>query len=499
MKINKLIPHNHLFVLFGVVIVYLFINIIFIRRTPIFTDEAIYVRWVQIAANDASLRYISLLDGKQPLFIWIAMIPVKILNDSLLAVRLMSVFYGLASIIGMYFLGRVIRNSLTGLIASSLFLTSPFFFIYNRLAIYESLISMIGIYSLLFTVLLVKKPRFDLSIILGFTIGLGLMTKSSANFFIYLLPFSLLLQIKNRFNLNKVRIFRLTGLFVISTVIAYAMFNSLRLFPLFNMIDEKNHTFILTNKEFIQNPFYLVFGNTPALISWVFQYLTPIPFSIFIVSTVYYIFKQNYKILFLFIWIIIPFFATAFFGKIIYPRYLLYLVPIIFIVISYFVAEKIEKIKLLKFRLLIITAILFGPALGILSIVINPSDSVIPENDKNQLFNDWPAGGGIQESIEIIRKASIHEKVFVGTEGTFGLLPYALEIELINNPNVEIKGYYPVKSIPDEVLEKSKTQKTFFVYNLTQDEELFKKQNILELGKYAKGNSKTYLRIFEVK
>lgn len=498
-KINKVIPLNQLFILFGIIIIYLLINLVFINKTPIFTDEAIYVRWAQIAANDASLRYISLLDGKQPLFIWIAMIPVKLLNDSLLAVRLLSVLYGLVSIIGIYFLGRVLKNSLTGLIAASLFLTSPFFFVYNRLAIYESLISMISIYSVLFTVLLVKKPRVDLSLLLGFTIGLGLLTKSSANFFIYLLPFSLLLQIRNKFSFNKTTVFKLIGLFLLSTFIAYSMFNSLRLFPLFNMIDEKNHTFILTNKEFIQNPFYLVFGNTPALISWMFQYLTPIPFFLFILSAIYYGFKLNFKIIFLLIWVMVPFFTTAFFGKIIYPRYLLYLVPIIFVVSSYFVVEKIEKIKSLKLKLFTISIILIWPILGIMSIIINPTNSIIPENDKNQLFNDWPAGGGIEEAVEIINKASLAEKVFVGTEGTFGLLPYALEIELIKNPNVEIKGYYPVKTIPVEVLEKSKTQKTFFIYNLTQDEELFKNQNILELGKYAKGNSNTYLRIFEVK
>lgn len=499
MKINKVIPLNHLLILFGIIVLYLLINIIFIKQIPIFTDEAIYVRWAQIAANDASLRYISLLDGKQPLFIWIAMIPVKVLNDSLLAVRLLSVLYGLFSIVGIYFLGRVLKNSLTGLFAASLFLTSPFFFVYNRLAIYESLISTISIYSVLFTVLLVKKPRVDLSVLLGFTIGLGLMTKSSANFFIYLLPFSLLLQLRNKFSFHKTTVIKLIALFLLSTLIAYLMFNSLRLFPLFNMIDEKNHTFILTNKEFIQNPFYLVFGNTPALISWLFQYLTPVPFLLFILSAIYYGLKRNYKIIFLSIWIIVPFFATAFFGKIIYPRYLLYLVPIIFVVVSYFVVEKIEKIKSFKLQVLIISIILFGPVLGTLSIIINPFGSIIPENDRNQLFNDWPAGGGIQEAVEIINKASVNQKVFVGTEGTFGLLPYALEIELIKNPNVEIKGYYPVKTVPVEVLDKSKTQKTFFIYNLTQDEELFKNQDILELGKYAKGNSDTYLRIFEVK
>ena len=41
---------------------------------PIFTDEAIYIRWSQIGMRDANWRFISLTDGKQPMFTWIMMI-----------------------------------------------------------------------------------------------------------------------------------------------------------------------------------------------------------------------------------------------------------------------------------------------------------------------------------------------------------------------------------------------------------------------------------------
>src|SRR6266705_3402180 len=38
-----------------------------ILSLPIFTDEAIYIRWAQIALHDANWRFISLTDGKQPM------------------------------------------------------------------------------------------------------------------------------------------------------------------------------------------------------------------------------------------------------------------------------------------------------------------------------------------------------------------------------------------------------------------------------------------------
>lgn len=502
MTISKYISKIHLLILAGLVIVYILLNFSTIKETPIFTDEAIYVRWAQIAANDASLRYISLLDGKQPLFIWIAMIPVKIFQDSLLAVRLLSVIYGLISIFGIYFIGRNIKNSLVGLLSAALFVTSPFFFIYNRLAIYESLISTLGIYSLLFTILLIKKKRIDLAITLGFISGLGLMTKSSANFFIYLLPFSPIILVKNIKKLNKPNTrntLMVIGLFFLSITISFTMYNTLRLFPLFNMIEEKNHTFILTNREFINNPFSLVFGNTPSLLSWIFQYLTPIPFILFILSGIYFLFRKKLPEIYLLAWIMVPFAATAFFGKIIYPRYLLFMVPGIFILISLVINEFFEKINSNKFRLLTVAVLFIGPIISLVSILTNLSNSFIPQSDKNQLINDWPAGGGIEEVVKIINSSAEKEKVFVGTEGTFGLLPYALEIELVKNPNVEIKGYYPVKEIPQEVVDKAKLIKTYFIYNLTQNENQFSDPKIKLVGKYPKGNSDVYLRLFEVK
>ena len=50
-----------------------------------FTDEAIYTRWSQIARFDANWRFISLTDGKQPSFVWINMVIMRLVDDPLLA------------------------------------------------------------------------------------------------------------------------------------------------------------------------------------------------------------------------------------------------------------------------------------------------------------------------------------------------------------------------------------------------------------------------------
>ena len=70
-----------------------------IEALPLFTDEAIYTRWSQIARFDANWRFISLTDGKQPSFVWFDMIVMKFVNDPLLAGRLVSVMAGILSLI----------------------------------------------------------------------------------------------------------------------------------------------------------------------------------------------------------------------------------------------------------------------------------------------------------------------------------------------------------------------------------------------------------------
>ena len=134
----------------GFLVTYLFTRLANITAFPIFTDEAIYLRWAQIAGNDADWLFISLTDGKQPLFVWLAMIFQKVVDDPLLAGRLVSVFAGLSSMVGLFFLTNEIfrgksKVSLSarkiGIVAAFLYLLYPFALVYDRLALYDSLVA----------------------------------------------------------------------------------------------------------------------------------------------------------------------------------------------------------------------------------------------------------------------------------------------------------------------------------------------------------------------
>ena len=59
---------------------YFFTRLTNLTLLPIFTDEAIYIRWSQIGALDANWRFISLVDGKQPMFTWIMMVLFRLFD-----------------------------------------------------------------------------------------------------------------------------------------------------------------------------------------------------------------------------------------------------------------------------------------------------------------------------------------------------------------------------------------------------------------------------------
>src|SRR3989344_3437326 len=107
-----------------------------------FTDEAIYTRWSQIARFDANWRFISLTDGKQPSFVWLNMTIMRVVSDPLLSGRLVSVASGFFAIIGIYLLAQeIFKNHRAGLIAAILYIIYPFALVYDRMALYDSLLA----------------------------------------------------------------------------------------------------------------------------------------------------------------------------------------------------------------------------------------------------------------------------------------------------------------------------------------------------------------------
>lgn len=451
--------------LFGLGIFVLFFVTRFynILSLPIFTDEAIYVRWSQIASNDAAWRFISLTDGKQPLFVWIAMILMKFIEDPLLAGRFVSVLAGLGSMVGIFFLtSEVFKSKKTGVLASFLYVLYPFSLVYDRMALYDSLVSMSIIWSLYFEVLLVRYVRLDLGLILGMIIGVGMLTKTNANFALILLPLSLFLfDWKNRDwkRLGKWFIFA-----TVAVIIANAMYMILRLSPYFHIIGDKNLVFIYSFSEWLQHPFTYFFSNLQILAGWLVTYLTW-PFLVLVVSSFFVSKKYTREKLLLIAWFVVPLIASAFFFRQFYPRFILFMTMPLLVLGAYSLHSMLLRVRKIWLKIIILFVFLTMFVINDFLIVTNFAKALIPKQDRDQFITGWPSGGGVKETVAFLQEKAKSGKIYVGTEGTFGLMPYALEIYLSSNPNIMVKGFWPISDTPpQEAIEKAKKMPTYFVF-----------------------------------
>lgn len=439
-----------------------------LTKLPIFTDEAIYIRWAQIGSRDPAWRFISLTDGKQSLFTWMAMVTLRIFDDPLFAGRFVSVLAGATSMIGMGFLGyEMFKDKRVAITGSILYLLSPFTLMYDRMALYDSLVATFFIWNLYFAVRLARTPRLDLALLLGMGLGLGMLNKTSGFFSLYLLPVTLLLFDINKSNRMK-RFFQWVGLVILATVVSQLMYGILRLSPLFHMIAQKDSVFVYSFKEWFAHPFNFLEGNLKGLFDWLVHYLTP---SIFIASLApfFVLWRQGREKLLLYIWWFAPFLALALFGRVLYPRFILFMaMPILVLAgstIVWFWQYRRKVLGLTAF------AILFLPSIYTdYFIIVNPLYAPIPYADRGQLIENWPAGWGVPEVNAFLLAQSRKGKVTVYTEGTFGLLPAAIEIYLVDMPNIEIHGIWPLpEQMPQEILESARDHETYVVINQSKE------------------------------
>lgn len=484
-------------------LVYLLTRLINITHLPIFTDEAIYIRWSQIAKQDASWRFISLTDGRQPMYVWWTMIMLKFIKDPLFAGRLTSVATGLFSMIGMFFLTRALfKNKWIGFLSAGIYAIFPFAIVYDRMAMYDSMVAMFAIWSLYLEVILVTRVQTVYAFIAGLIVGGGLLTKSNAFFNVYLLPFTVVLFDFSRKAREK-RFFKWILLTILTIGLSYLYYSILRLSPYFGIIGEKNYTFIYSFSDWIKSPLAFFPGNFHGLFFWMISYINWYGFLLAAVS-LFVLTKFWREKLLLLIWFGAPFIALSFFGKVIYPRYIL---PMVIFLIPLMALTLYASFKVIrtKFVGVLLVLLLVGVYMYVdRFIIFDFAHAPIPSTDLAQYINSWPAGGGMKEIDAYLLAQSQNQKIYVGTEGTYGLMPESVEIYLANNPNVTIQGYWPISAIlPQDLAAASKKMPTFVVFyqpcvSCTNTYEPPSSWPVKLIAQYKKGIGNWYTKLYQI-
>lgn len=434
---------------------YLLTRLVNLTSIPVFGDEAIYLRWSQLIKNVETLRFVPLTDGKQPLFMWLAVIFLKIISDPLVAGRLLSVLIGFFSMLSLcvtfalylnyssknrqphlFVIESLKKYPLLSLIPGLIYIFLPLTFFFDRLALPDGLLSLFGIITIFFTLLLGKYPRFDLSLILGVTLGLAWITKSPAIYFVVLsfLGFIILSRTKKYYYP------------LISTILAFVIYNLLRLGPQFQQLALRNRDYVWPLSEVLRHPLDPFIPHLKDLLVLYIQYLSlPVLILATIGAVIYFLKNKTFSRLSLFIlaFFILPTIANLAMVKIFTGRYLLLTTPVLIIFLSLSLIKFMQysrKIFQNRLRQILIVLLCFLPNLyWLIMVSFNPFKVRLPVSESGYT-SGWTAGWGIKSVAEYLISRSQTFNVIVGTEGYFGTLPDGLQIYTDSRPRLTVFG-----------------------------------------------------------
>ncbi len=462
MNLKKIYEEWKWTIFFLVVIVVLGfgIRIFNLLSLPIFADEAIYVRWAQVMRAEATLRFLPLSDGKQPLFMWVMILFLKLISDPLFAGRLTSVFSGVGTIIGIFVASYLLfKSKKSSLIAALIYSIVPYAVFFDRMALADSMLTMFGVWTFTFGILLVQNLRLDVAMILGFVLGGALLTKSPA------LYFSLLLTTPVVFVKNRKSMLHYLILIIPTYLIAYGMYNILRLGPNFGQLAARNMDYVYPISHILSSPldpfkpfldrskeFYWIMGGSALFVSWLLGYILN--------------WKSKFKeLVVLTFWFLGPILVSSEFSKTMTARYVFFSIPYFVIIASTIFLVNFRRSKILVYGLLFL--FIFQSLVYDFKLLKNVTSANLPRSERSGYLEEWTSGQGIKEISEFLKELPKNEKVLVGTEGFFGTLPDGLQIYFNGLTNVNVIGVgLQLEEIPKSLVDSKRFgNRTFLVVN----------------------------------
>lgn len=491
--LKKNFSRTDILFIIGLGLLYFVTRLINLKAFPIFSDEGIYINWAETAWRDASWRFISLTDGKQPLQTWGTIPFLKLFpNDALVAGRLFSVATGFTALVGMFTLCYYVLGKRAAYIGSLLYIFTPYFIFYDRMALVDSAVNAGFIWILFFSFLLAHTIRLDVALLFGVVAGFSLLSKSSSRMFIMLSAFAPLLFLEKN---TKKFVHKSLNYFILLAgvlITALVMYNIQRLSPFFHYVAAKNNTFVMTFAEFFQNPFAVFFSNLqtiPTYVIWELGWTT----AVFTVLGMYRLFQKDKRMFsYLILWLILPFIIIAFFAKVLFPRYLIFFGSLFLFFATYYFSTIKSKTAVILFSLLLATLIYFDYPL-----LFNPIKANFPPVDRGQYVEGLTAVWGADELVQHIRDESKDKPALVLAEGDFGLVADVLRVMVNVDDPIAVKGLWPLEE--KELYEYQKDLMDKNVYIVFSHRTEFPAHFPMELiKKYPKPNSDRSLFLYRL-
>jgi 4-amino-4-deoxy-L-arabinose transferase-like glycosyltransferase len=457
----------------GILLLAFILRIYRLTALPIFVDEAIYIRWAQVMRAEETLRFLPLSDGKQPLFMWSVIPFLKLFADPLFAGRFTSVLTGLATVVGVFLVGKLLfKSKRVGFLAAVIYAISPFSVFFDRMALVDSMLAAFGIWTFYFMMQAVTKMTLDYFLLAGFSLGGALLTKSPALFFSLLLPSTWIFSnFPKGAKARGIHLLKLVMMTLSTYLVGYAMVNILRLGPNFHLLSSRNLDYVYPISHILASPLSPLLSHLNATKEY-FWLLGPSTLLILpIVSLVLVFRKYPKQIILLSLWLFGPLFAVTQFAKVFTARYILFVLPFAVIMAS---GSLLIKAGFWKKIMTILLMVFFLHSLFVDFYLLTDIEAAkLPRSERSGYLEEWTVGTGIKEVSQYLKERHSQfpqERIVVGTEGYFGTLPDGLQIYLNDTPEIIVTGIgLGIDRVPQPLVEsKNSGNKTYLLVNSTR-------------------------------
>lgn len=482
------------FIVPGLILLFLLTRAINLDKFPIFTDEGIYIHWAKVAWHDASWRFISLTDGRQPLQTWATIPFLKLFpNNPLLAGRIFSMAFGFLGMSGIFGLLYYLWGKQAAFLGALFYILTPYFLFYDRMALVDGAVNAGFIWIFFLIILLAQNINFGIALTLGLVAGISLLTKSSVKVFLGMGVFAPILFFERKKKYFIKRSVNYYILFIVAAIMAFVIYNVQRLSPFFHFVSEKNYTFLLRPSEFLKNPLQLIPHNlliVPQYVFWEAAFVIPV---LGIFGLILLLKKDLRMGLYFLLWFALPFAAIVGFGRVIFPRYLNFFASL-FLVLAVYLIIKIKKRNIV---IGVIALYLLSVAYFDYTIIFAQNNIPFPPIDRGQYIEGTSAGHGVGEIINYARQKSQEKPVILVAEGNFGVVGDMLEALLIPSDKITVRGYWPLDK--PQLIENQNLLKNNYVFVVYSHRSVFSEDLPIRLiKKYAKPGGESAFYLFEL-
>lgn len=425
-------------------------RIINLAKFPIFNDEAFYIHWAAIIRDHPGSLWISLVDGKTPLFYWINALTIGLFKNPLISGRAISVASGMLTICLFYAAGHYLGRFRSGIIAGILYLLLPYAFFNDRLATVDSFHTALITACLYMSIRCSHSETLSLSgaIGLGLTMAAAFLAKTPTLLFIPLPLLMILLTRKDRLEHATLLKLLLAYSVLAITMIIYLTCDVPMIGSGGSRIFHRSRFFIPIG-ELLQFPVEMWARNFRDLGGYLWTYFTPTLTLIGIASILVSFLRHRRTTFLIALWTLAPMAAMLLLTRETFSRYyLVVVVPMLFLIgleFDHFVEWAGKSGEQGKVRGIIV--ILTIPAMILffkdsippdLAYMYCPNGSPLVARDQWQYLDGYPSGYGIDRVVNYLKNQAAMRRITVFTTMNWGNPDDAVLLYLRGVPDAQV-------------------------------------------------------------